>query len=158
LFVGLIFVWLIPPVLFRAMIDHRLYAVMNYSMVIDGVLFWTLVLDDRPKPPARLSRGGRLLLVFAVQWPQIAGGAIIGFVEQVLYPYYVLCGRVFPAIGEQTDQQLGGFIIWFGGGMMSTIAAIMLLRALWAEEERQAKLIVPGWDASQSASGRSWPS
>src|SRR6516164_115500 len=53
LFVGLFYFWLIPPVHFRAMIDARLYALMNWSMVLDGILFWWLVLDPCPKPPAR---------------------------------------------------------------------------------------------------------
>jgi putative membrane protein len=138
LFVGLVFFFLIPAVQFRAMIDHRLYALMNWSMVIDGILFWALILDPRPAPPARLSYAARLLLVFAVQWPQIAGGALIGFADGVLYPYYALCGRVFPAIGDLADQQMGGFVIWFGGGMMSAAAVIILLRALWREEHRLA--------------------
>jgi hypothetical protein len=59
LFVGLIYFWLIPPIHFRAMIDARLYAVMNWSMVLDGILFWWLVLDPRPSPPARVSYGVR---------------------------------------------------------------------------------------------------
>ncbi len=54
LFVGLVALWLIPPVHFRAMIDPQLYAVMNWSMVVDGLLFWALVLDPRSKPPARV--------------------------------------------------------------------------------------------------------
>jgi putative membrane protein len=103
-------------------------------MVLDGLLFWGLVLDPRGREHARLSRGVRLLLVFAVQWPQIFGGAVIGFVGQELYPYYSLCGRVFPAVDALTDQQVGAFLIWFGGGMMSAVAALIILRRLWAEE------------------------
>jgi putative membrane protein len=159
LFVGLIFLWLLPPVHLRAMLDHRLYALMNWSMVVDGLLFWTLVLDARPHPPARLSRGMRLLLVFAVQWPQIAGGALIGFSERSLYPAYTLCGRLFPAIAELTDQQVGASLIWFGGGMMSAVAAFLILRAMWAEEaappSRPTGTGRRGWDAAQNAPGRS---
>ena len=157
LFVGLIFVWLIPHVLFRAMVDARLYAIMNWSMLVDGLLFWALVLDDRASPPARLSRSGRLLLAFLVQWPQVAGGAIIGFVGHVLYPYYGLCGRVYPAIGAQTDQQIGAFLIWFAGGMMSAIAALMILRTIWAEEEAQARRTIPGWDKGANRTGVARP-
>ena len=76
LFVGLIYFWLIPPIHFRAMIDWRLYAVMNWSMVLDGLLFWCLVLDPRPKPPARISYGARAALVLGVMFPQIALGAV----------------------------------------------------------------------------------
>jgi hypothetical protein len=34
-----------PPVHVRAVLDLQLYALMNWSMVLDGVLFWCLVLD-----------------------------------------------------------------------------------------------------------------
>ncbi|MDQ2804086.1 MAG: cytochrome c oxidase assembly protein [Pseudomonadota bacterium] len=134
LFVGLIFFWLIPSVHFRAMIDARLYAIMNWTMVVDGLLFWCLVMDPRPCPPARLSLPGRLILVLAVQVPQIAGGAFISFVGRSLYSYYSLCGRIFPSMNAQMDQQIGGFIIWFLGGMMSALAALMIVHRLWTEE------------------------
>ncbi|MGH7000758.1 MAG: cytochrome c oxidase assembly protein, partial [Stellaceae bacterium] len=102
-FVGLFYFWLIPAVHFRAMIDARLYAVMNWSMVLDGILFWCLVLDPRPKPPARLSYGLRAALAFGVMFPQILLGAVISFSQHDLYPYYDLCGRLFPSIGALRD-------------------------------------------------------
>lgn len=56
LFVGLIYFWLLSPIHFKAMLDWRLYRVMNWSMVIDGLLFWWLVLDSRPAPRAARAR------------------------------------------------------------------------------------------------------
>jgi putative membrane protein len=150
LFVGLLLLWLIPTVHFRAMIDPRLYAAMNWSMVIDGILFWCLVLDPRPRPPARLSFAARILLAFGVQVPQIAAGALISFTDRDLYSYYTLCGRVFPAIGAHLDQQIGGFVVWFPGGMMSAIAVLILFHAIWMEEENTA--LSPGAVASSSSS------
>ena len=79
LFVGLIYLFLIPAVQFRAMIDPRLYALMNWSMVGDGMLFWCLVLDPRPKAESGVSYGTRMVLPFAVMFPQIALGAYIAF-------------------------------------------------------------------------------
>ncbi|VUD51885.1 unnamed protein product [Burkholderia pseudomallei] len=58
LFVGLIYFWLLSPIHFVAMLDWRLYRVMNWSMVIDGLLFWWLVVDPRPAPPPGSHRGG----------------------------------------------------------------------------------------------------
>ena len=72
LFVGLIYFWLLSPIHFKAMLDYRLYRVMNWSMVIDGLLFWWLVLDSRPAPPARLAPGRRVLIVIAAIPPQIS--------------------------------------------------------------------------------------
>jgi putative membrane protein len=131
LFAGLVFLWLIPPVHFRAMLDVRWYAVMNWSMVADGLLFWVLVLDPRPSPPARLSFGVRLLLVMSVQLPQIMVGALIALSSEDLYPFYDLCGRLFPGIEPHLDQEAGGFIIYYPAGMMSALAAMILFRKLW---------------------------
>jgi hypothetical protein len=72
----------------------------------------------------------------------------------VLYPYYGLCGRLYPAIDAQTDQQAGAFLIWFAGGMMSAIAALMILRTIWAEEEAQARRTIPGWDKTRTGVAR----
>ena len=96
LFVGLIYLFLIPPVHFRAMIDPKLYALMNWLMIGDGILFWTLVLDPRPKAEAGISYGMRMVLPFAVMFPQIGLGAYIAFTPHDIYPYYDLCGRLFP--------------------------------------------------------------
>ncbi len=137
LFVGLVVLWLIPPVHFRAMIDPRLYAVMNWSMVVDGLLFWALVLDPRPKPPARVSFGGRIAMTLAVVPPQLLIGAIIAFSSHEIYNFYAWCGRIYPSIDAISDQQLGGANIWIPPAMMSGIGLLLVLNAFRLHEERQ---------------------
>src|SRR6185312_10375641 len=126
LFVGLIFFWLIPPLHFRAMIDARLFTVMNWSMVIDGILFWFLVLDPRPSPPARTSFGIRIALSGLVLFPQVLGGSIIALSQTDMYPYYDLCGRIYPGLGPLYDQALGGIIIWIPPAMMSVLGVLLV--------------------------------
>jgi putative membrane protein len=135
LFVGLFYFWLIPAVHFRAMIDARLYAVMNWSMVLDGLLFWCLVLDPRPRPPARLAFGARAVLAVAVMFPQILLGAVISFSAEDLYPYYDLCGRLFPSMSALGDQHLGGIISWIPPAMMSVAGLLLVLNAFRLHEE-----------------------
>jgi putative membrane protein len=137
LFVGLIYFWLVPAVHFRAMIDPRLYKVMNWSMVGDGLLFWSLVLDPRPRPPARLSFAWRAVLGVGVMYPQIALGALIGFHGRDLYPYYAFCGRLFPSISALADQAIGGIIIWIPPAMMSVISLILVLNFMRQQEDRR---------------------
>ena len=110
LFVGLIYFWLLSPIHFKAMLDYRLYRVMNWSMVIDGLLFWWLILDPRPAPPARLAPGRRVLVVIAAIPPQIILGAYIFFTPHELYPIYSICGRAFTWITPMRDQQIGGLL------------------------------------------------
>lgn len=126
LFVGLIFFWLVPAIHFRAMIDRNLYWVMNWSMIVDGILFWCLVLDPRPSPPAAVSFVGRAALALGVIFPQIAGGAAITFSHANLYGYYDLCGRLFAAVGAMADQQFGGLVIWIPPAMMSVVAVLLV--------------------------------
>jgi putative membrane protein len=136
LFVGLFYFWLIPPIHFRAMLDGRLYALMNWSMVLDGILFWSLVLDPRAKPPARLSFGVRAALSVFVMFPQIILGALIVFSQHDIYPYYALCGRIFPSISAVDDQTLGGLVSWIPPAMMSVVALLLVLNFLRIQEEK----------------------
>ena len=127
LFVGSFFFWLIPPVHFRAMIDDRLYQLMNWTMVVDGILFWSLVLDLRPRPPARVSYGARVAVVAVAMIPQVVLGALLSAWPKDLYSYYDLCGRLVPSISPLWDQHLGGIVIWIPPGALSMVTVLLLV-------------------------------
>lgn len=148
LFVGLVGLWLIPEVHFKAMIDDRLFWIMNWSMVLDGLLFWCLVLDPNPAPPARARFGVRIAMAWGVMFPQILFGALIVFARHDIYPYYAYCGRFFPSIGPLYDQLVGGMIVWIPPCMMSAIAGILVINNLRLQEDRS-----PGAIAQQVNSG-----
>jgi putative membrane protein len=134
-FVGLIALWLYPPVHFRAMLDPDLYLVMNWSMVADGLLFWSLVLDPRPRVAAGVSFGTRAALAIGVMFPQIAIGAVIALSRHDLYAFYAWCGRIYPSTGALDDQNYGGLIVWIPPAMMSVVALLLVLNALRLAEE-----------------------
>lgn len=136
LFSGSFFFWLIPAVHFSAMIDPHLFTLMNWTMVVDGLLFWFLVLDPRPAPPARVSFGARAVMGVIVMFPQIIGGAIIAFNPRDLYRFYDLCGRIYPNLGAHYDQTIGGLIMWIPPAMMSVISLLVVLNALRRSEEK----------------------
>lgn len=141
LFVGLIWFWLWPSVHFDAMLDWRLYRVMNWSMAVDGLLFWWLILDPRPRPPARLAPGVRILVALAVMIPQILVGACITFAHGDLYPIYALCGRAFGGVSQSTDQYLGGLILWIPSSMMSVLGALVAFRN-WLQLSTRGRLAI----------------
>lgn len=128
LFFGVIWLWLIPSIHFIAMLDWRWYRVMNWSVTVDGLLFWWLVLDPRPRPPARLAPGVRVLVSLAVALPQILVGAYITFARTDLYPIYDLCGRAFANVSSMQSQMYGGIILWIPSAMMSALGALIALR------------------------------
>ncbi|HEY1614579.1 MAG TPA: cytochrome c oxidase assembly protein [Rhizomicrobium sp.] len=135
LFVGLIYLWLIPSLHTRVMLDARLYALMNDSMVVDGILFWSLVLDSRPKPPARIGSGLRALMVIAVEPLQMVLGAVLSLSGTDYYPVYRICGRIWD-IAALSDQHYGGLIIWLPSTLTSFAGMICVLAQMRVNEER----------------------
>jgi len=124
LFAGSIIFWLLPSIHFIAMLDWRIYRLMNWSMLLTGLLFWGLVLNSHSK----WSPGSRIVMMLAVVPPQILIGAVIFFIPHELYPIYTLCGRAFNGMSSITDQQLGALILWIHATMMSVIGVLIVLR------------------------------
>lgn len=134
LFVGLIYFWLWPPIHFDAMLSRNLYWVMNWSMLIDGMLFWWLIFD--PRPPAitsSLGYGKRILLLALVAIPQMILGAMIVFSRGMVYDVYEVCGRAWP-MAPETDQLLGGLLTWIPPAMMSILGILIILRRAMRED------------------------
>ena len=134
LFVGLIYFWLWPAVHFDAMLSRDLYWLMNWSMLLDGLLFWWLIFDPRsPSATATLGYGKRMLILALVALPQMVLGAWIVFSREMVYDVYEVCGRAWP-MAPETDQLLGGLLTWIPPAMMSILGILILLRrAMHAE-------------------------
>lgn len=127
LFVGLIYFWLIPEIHFDAMLSLTLYHVMNWTMLIDGLLFWWLMLNPKPSgSSAVVGYASRVLILFPVMLPQIWLGAYIALSGTELYDVYDVCGRAWP-IDPQTDQQLGGLLTWIPAAMMSVLGILVVI-------------------------------
>lgn len=133
LFVGLIYLWLLPSVHFDAMLSDTLYKIMNWSMLLDGLLFWWLIMDPRmPHEHRTLHYPVRIVILFIVMLAQIAIGAHIALSDAVLYDVYSVCGRAWP-ISPITDQIIGGLTTWIPAAMMSVIGILLVIR-LWMRQ------------------------
>ncbi len=129
LFVFLVLVWLLPAVQFYSMLDWRLYRLMNWSVVISGFMYWNLILDRRPSPPAAMSPGGRVLSPILTMAPQMVAGAVIAFTESDIYPLFELCGRAI-AMSAQTDQTIGGLTMWIPAALVEVVGLLVALGTL----------------------------
>ncbi|HLU15195.1 MAG TPA: cytochrome c oxidase assembly protein [Burkholderiaceae bacterium] len=130
LFVVLVIGFLIPVVQFYSMLDWRLYRLMNWSVVISGFMYWNLILDRRPSPPAVLSPGGRVISPIVTTVPQMITGAIITFTEYDLYPIFDLCGRAIPGMSAVTDQAIGGLTMWVLAGFVEMFGLLYALSTM----------------------------
>src|SRR5690606_6487766 len=82
LFVVLVLVCREPTFQFYSMLDWRMYRFMNWSVVISGCMYWNLILDRRPRPPAAMSPGARVFSPILTMVPQMVAGAVITFTER----------------------------------------------------------------------------
>lgn len=154
LFVGLIYFWLTPEIHFDAMLSLPLYHVMNWSMLLDGLLFWWLILNPRPTgASAMLSYGTRILILFLIMLPQIALGAYIALSGKDLYDVYAVCGRAWP-IDPATDQQLGGLFTWIPAAMMSVMGILFVITFMMRYEKQQIESGASDEELASSASGQ----
>jgi putative membrane protein len=131
LFVGLIYLWLLPSVQLDTMLSRTDYQIMNASMLIDGLMFWWLMVGpEDPRRAAHLAPVTRMLILVFITVPQTALGAYITFHRTVLYPSFEICGRL-AALSGLADQQLGGLNIWVPAGMMSALGlAVVIARTM----------------------------
>jgi putative membrane protein len=134
LFVGLLYFWLLPAIHTRVMLDVNLYDLMNWTMAINGIMFWSLVLEPGPKPPARLSHLMRGAMILIIELPQMALGAVLSLSMTDFYPVYEICGRILP-MTALNDQHYGGLIIWLPGTLTSFAAMIVVLVTMRLNEE-----------------------
>ena len=151
LFVFLVLIWLLPSVQFYSMLDWRLYRLMNWSVAVSGFMYWNLILDRRPSPPAAMSPGGRVISPILTMAPQMVAGAVIAFTERDLYPIFELCGRAI-AMSAQTDQSIGGLTMWIPAAMTEVIGLLVALRHLmrlsatgrWSSDRRHRQAALAG--------------
>lgn len=138
LFFGLIYFWLWPSIHFDAMLSRDLYWVMNWSMLIDGLLFWWLIFDPRsPFTTNALGYGRRMLCLALVALPQMILGAVIVFSRGMVYDVYEVCGRAWP-MPPETDQLIGGVLTWIPPAMMSILGILIILRRTLREDTERA--------------------
>lgn len=127
LFVFFVLIWLVPIPQFYSMIDWRLYRFMNWSVVISGFMYWNLILDRRPAPPAAMRPWARVISPLITMAPQIAAGAYITFATVDLYPIFDLCGRAIPSFDALKDQAVGGLVMWVAAGLVETFGVVYAL-------------------------------
>jgi putative membrane protein len=123
IFVGLTIFWLLPSIHFITMLDWRLYRLMNWTMLLNGLMFWGIALDLH----TGLSAGRRIAMMLAIIPPQIVVGVLLFISMHEIYPIYSLCGRALSTVNAISDQHIGGLILWTQGMMMSILGILMVI-------------------------------
>ena len=116
-------IWLIPCILFAAMIDPTLYAIMDLFCLPAGCYsgWWC---STQAIPVWRFSFLARAGAGFLVMFPQIASQPISPSPRRTSTPS-TPSAAASSNISPAYDQTLGGLIQWIPPGMMNTAALII---------------------------------
>lgn len=108
--------WHLPVNYDRSLNDSTVHAIQHVMFISAATLTWWPIfspLDELPRLPDPL----QLLYLFLASIPPTLLGAVITFAGDVLYPTYARAPRVW-GISAETDQQLGGLIMWIVGALI----------------------------------------
>ena len=108
-------VWHVPEVYGAAMAYHPVHIAQHLTMLVAATLMWWPLLSPLPELP-RLAYPGQMLYCFLMSLPMSIIAIYITMADHVLYTAYSSAPRVW-GISPQTDQYLGGLIMWIPGGL-----------------------------------------
>ncbi|MGH2461443.1 MAG: cytochrome c oxidase assembly protein [Chloroflexota bacterium] len=137
LYVGLMWIWHLPKLYEAALGNELIHVGEHLCFLGSATLFWWLIVrsDQSLAPVPAL---GRIALLFGAAVGSSGLAALITFAGMVLYPTYAL-GPPYSAVRDAlgmtplVDQQVGGLLMWIGGGSWYLIAvAIIFFR--WFDE------------------------
>jgi putative membrane protein len=116
LFTAPIVLWHVPVFYEAALRNHNIHIVQHLVFLATAVLMWWPILSPVPELP-RLPYLLQMLYLFLLGIPMSITGALITLSDTVLYPFYAAAPRV-SSWSPLDDQQIGGLLMWVGGGLM----------------------------------------
>ncbi len=129
------------PNLYDLALEHQwVHNMEHVSMFAAAMLFWWHVVGSAPHIHKRLSLGVRAAYVLSMTLPDMLIGASLAFATRPIYPYYTTAQGLW-GLSVMNDQALAGAFMWVGGGMMHSMAALVLFARMLGFGE--AKTVAP---------------
>ena len=116
--------------------SEPLHAVEHLVFIATAMLMWMPILSPATEISATYPALGQVLYLFLQTVPASLVGALLSATNSPYFPTYVLAPRI-TALSPIEDQQLGGLIMWVGGGLYFLIATGVVFFA-WARREEAA--------------------
>jgi putative membrane protein len=122
----------IPQYYNAVVMNHQLHIAAHLVFIALAVLTWWPILSPLPELP-RLNYPLQMLYVFAQTFSGFLVGSFITNSGTILYTFYADAPRVW-GLSPQSDQQIGGLIMWVVGGFYLLLVYSVIFFA-WARAE-----------------------
>jgi putative membrane protein len=116
--------------------SEPLHAAEHVVFVLTAILMWMPVLSPVPDIAAPYPPLGQVLYLFLQTVPASLVGGLLALAGTASYATYEAAPRI-SALSPVEDQQLGGLIMWVGGGLYFLIATGVVF-FVWAAREEAA--------------------
>jgi putative membrane protein len=126
----------VPPLYELTLASEPLHAVEHVFFIATAMLMWMPVLSPVPEISAPYPPLGQVLYLFLQTIPASLVGGLLALAGTASYATYLAAPRIV-ALSPVEDQQLGGLIMWVGGGLYFLIATGVVFFA-WAAREEAA--------------------
>jgi putative copper resistance protein D len=124
--------------LYEASLTNEVVHAMEHTMLLGAaLLFWWPVVARDPGA-ARLSHPGRMLYLFLSMPVMSLLGFVISSSNQVLYPHYVVSGRLL-GVSAMADQRLAGTLMWESSMLVGVVALSAVLLDWMRRDEVEAR-------------------
>jgi putative membrane protein len=143
--VGTIWVWHIPALFNATLGSGGVHLIEHLSFLVTGVIFWWTILA--PLREARLAPVPAMLYLLAAALASSVLGIVLTFARAGLYPAYLrpvdVLGiepliRAGWGLSPDTDQQIGGLLMWIPGGLVYLCAILGVLMCWYRWDEQDA--------------------
>lgn len=124
--------WHAPSLYDATLVNPNLHILEHLTFIIFGLIYWWPVLSPLDEGLPRLPIGGQILYLFFSGMPTVLLGAGLTFVKP-LYTPYIYAPRIW-GLSPETDQQLGGLIMWIPGNILF-IAIMSILFVRWMQRQ-----------------------
>ena len=127
----------VPGVFELSLENESLHAVEHLVFIATAMLMWMPVLSPVPDISPPYPALGQVLYLFLQTIPASLVGALLAMAGTATYATYALAPRI-TGLSAIEDQQLGGLIMWVGGGLYFLLATGVVFFA-WASREEAAE-------------------
>jgi len=127
--------WHVPALFNAALANDGLHIAQHLSFLVSGTVFWWPILG--PAQDRRLEPVRAVAYLFSACVCCSLLGAFLTFAPVGLYPAYLNSPERLWGLDPQSDQQLGGMLMWVPGCFVYLAGILSVLRR-WYGTERTA--------------------
>jgi putative membrane protein len=130
-----IIIWHVPDLYNQVLFNGFIHRFQHITFLIVAWLFWWNIIDPKPLN-SRMSMPLRAIFIFLTGMPKHVVGAFLVFSTTFFYTGYLEFQPVFTSVDRETDQLLGGMIMWVGA-LSIHLTAMGIIFFIWMQRQRK---------------------